>query len=137
MTPVAGIFPETTLRTERLVLRPFTAADIPDTQLSCADELTQQWLPLPHPYTLDTAAEYCTQAHQWRESGDGIVFAVADPDSNRLLASLHIKEINWRALTSEVDRAGFTREGVLRNAGITHSGRVDLVVFSLIRRDLV
>lgn len=109
-----------------------------------------------------------------------------DPDSNRLLASLHIKETNWRALTSEVgywvspwargrgiaaeatraagewlliaegferlelraaagnvasqrvaDRAGFTREGVLRNAGITHSGRVDLVVFSMIRGDLV
>ncbi len=31
---------------------------------------------------------------------------------------------------------GFTREGVLRNAGFTHEGRVDLVVYSLIRSDL-
>ena len=32
--------------------------------------------------------------------------------------------------------AGFTREGVLRRAGYTHSGQVDLIVYSLIRDDL-
>lgn len=186
MPPAARVFPETTLRTERLVLRPFTTADIPDTQASCADELTQHWLPLPRPYTLDSAAQYCTvQAPQLRQSGDGIAFAVADPASDRLLGSISVKKTNWRTLTSEVgywvspwargkglaaeatravgewlfarqgferlelltaagnaasqrvaDKAGFTRESVLRNAGITHSGRVDLIVFSLIRADL-
>jgi RimJ/RimL family protein N-acetyltransferase len=34
------------------------------------------------------------------------------------------------------ERAGFVREGVLRNAGHVHGGRVDLVVYSLIRADL-
>lgn len=34
------------------------------------------------------------------------------------------------------DRAGFTREGILRSAGHVHAGRVDLVVYSLIRSDL-
>ncbi|MEV6845593.1 GNAT family N-acetyltransferase [Actinoplanes sp. NPDC051411] len=34
------------------------------------------------------------------------------------------------------EKAGFTREGVARNAGYTHDGRVDLVIFSLIRPDL-
>lgn len=34
------------------------------------------------------------------------------------------------------DSAGFTREGVLRKAGHIHAGRVDLVVYSLIRSDL-
>lgn len=34
------------------------------------------------------------------------------------------------------EKAGFTREGVARNAGFTHDGRVDLVIFSLIRPDL-
>ncbi len=179
-------FPETTLRTGRLVLRPFTGADIPDTQASCTDELTQRWLPLPHPYTLADAADYCTvKATRARESGDGIHFAVTDTGSGRLLGDVSLKKTNWRALTSEVGywvapwargrgiaseatravaewllssrgferlelraatgnvasqraavNAGFTREGVLRNAGFTHSARVDLVVFSLIPADI-
>ena len=33
--------------------------------------------------------------------------------------------------------AGFVREGVLRSAGTTHEGRVDLVVYGLTRQDLV
>lgn len=32
--------------------------------------------------------------------------------------------------------AGFVREGVARNAGYVHAGRVDLVVYSLVRSDL-
>jgi RimJ/RimL family protein N-acetyltransferase len=34
------------------------------------------------------------------------------------------------------EKAGFTREGVARNAGHLHEGRVDLVVYSLISTDL-
>lgn len=34
------------------------------------------------------------------------------------------------------ERAGFTREGVMRNAGFTHDGRVDLVLYAKIRADL-
>lgn len=34
------------------------------------------------------------------------------------------------------EAAGFVREGVARNAGVVHGGRVDLVVYSLVRSDL-
>lgn len=34
------------------------------------------------------------------------------------------------------ESAGFVREGVARNAGVVHGGRVDLVVYSLVRADL-
>ena len=34
------------------------------------------------------------------------------------------------------EKAGFVREGVARNAGYVHDGRVDLVLFSLVRGDL-
>ncbi|MFJ1751593.1 GNAT family N-acetyltransferase [Kitasatospora sp. NPDC088134] len=33
-------------------------------------------------------------------------------------------------------RAGLHREGILRNAGFVHAGRVDLVLFSLVPEDL-
>ena len=79
-------FPETTLRTERLILRPFGGADIEDVQRGCADEATQRWIPLPSPYTLADAGSWCiTRAHALRESGDGIHFAVVDAGTDRLL----------------------------------------------------
>lgn len=183
---MANVFPEPTLSTSRIMLRPLTEADIPDVQLSCADEVTQRWLPLPSPYTLEAAAEFCTViAPRFRESGDGIDLAMADPDSGRLLGAISLKKTDWRALTSEVGywvspwargrglaaeaaralaewllveqgferlelraaigntasqqvavKAGFTREGVLRNAGFVHAGRVDLAVYSKINADL-
>ena len=34
-------------------------------------------------------------------------------------------------------RAGLHREGIMRNAGFTHTGRIDLVLFSLTPRDLL
>ena len=34
------------------------------------------------------------------------------------------------------EKAGFTREGVARNAGYIHDGRVDLVIFPLIKSEL-
>jgi len=34
------------------------------------------------------------------------------------------------------EASGFVREGVLRNAGYVHAGRVDLIVYSLVPGDL-
>ncbi|MFJ7629216.1 GNAT family N-acetyltransferase [Streptomyces sp. NPDC097595] len=179
------MFPETVLRTERLLLRPFGSGDIPDTQASCSDPLTQQWLPLPQPYTLEDATSWCTNvASALRESGDGIHFAVTDSPNGRLMGTVGLKKTDWRARTSEVGywispwgrgvgiateatravarwllteqrfqrlelraatgntasqkvalRAGFHREGILRDAGFVHNGRVDLVLFSLLPDD--
>ena len=183
---MANAFPELTLSTQRIVLRPLAGGDIPDVQLSCADELTQRWLPLLNPYTLQAAADYCTViAPRFRESGGGIHLAMADAGSNQLLGSISLKKTDWQALTSEVgywvspwargrgfaveatralaewllgrqgferlelraatgntasqrvaEKAGFTREGILRNAGFIHGGRVDLAVYSMISNDL-
>ncbi len=179
-------FPETVLRTDRLVLRPFTADDVADTQLACSDELTQRWLPLPSPYTVDHASSWCTEiSHHLRTSGDGIHFAVTDAATGQLLGTVGLKKTDWPALVSEVgywiapwargrgtaaeaartvgewllrqqgfqrlvlfaatgntasqrvaEKAGFQREGLLRNAGYIHGGRVDLFGYSLIPADL-
>jgi RimJ/RimL family protein N-acetyltransferase len=49
-------FPEVSIETPRLLLRPYRADDAPDVALACRDELTQHWLPLPNPYTDADAA---------------------------------------------------------------------------------
>ncbi|SDP97556.1 GNAT family N-acetyltransferase [Lentzea jiangxiensis] len=178
-------FPETTLRTGRLVLRPFTAEDAEDVQHACADEAAQRWLPIPSPYTMDDAIGWCTvRAHALRESGDGIHFAVTDVQTGKLVANVGLRETDWESLTSEIGywvspwardrgyavdavsavtewlfdehrfqrlelraadgntasqrvavKAGFHREGVLRNAGVTHGGRVDIVLYSRVPDD--
>ncbi|MEU4506723.1 GNAT family N-acetyltransferase [Streptomyces sp. NPDC024089] len=97
------MFPESILHTNRLILRPFNANDIPDTHASCADALTQRWLMLPKPYTLGDATNWCTTtAHTLRDSGDGIQFAVTDAYTKRLMGQVVLKKTDWRALVSEV-----------------------------------
>jgi RimJ/RimL family protein N-acetyltransferase len=174
------------LKSDRLVLRPFEAADIADAAEACADELTQRWLPLPNPYTLDHATAWCTRtAHELRASGDGIQFAVTDAHSGRLLGAIGLNRTSWPSLVTEIGywtapwargqgiaadatrllaawaltdqgfarievraatanaasqrvalKAGLHQEGILRNAGFVHAGRVDLVLFSLVPSDL-
>lgn len=97
------MFPESILHTNRLILRPFDAIDIPDTHASWPDALAQRWLPLPKPYTLDDATSWCTTtAHALRDSGDGIQFAVTDAYTKRLMGQVGLKKTDWRALVSEV-----------------------------------
>ncbi|MFE1320040.1 GNAT family N-acetyltransferase [Kitasatospora phosalacinea] len=180
------VFPETVLHTDRLLLRPFNSEDADATRIACSDELTQQWLPLPAPYTIEHATSWCTEvSHRLRTSGDGIHFAVTDAGSGQLLGTVGLKKTDWPAQVSEVgywsapwargrgmtaeatralgewllgeqgfqrlqllaatgntasqrvaEKAGFQREGILRNAGYVHGGRVDLFVFSLVPGDL-
>ncbi len=53
-----------------------------------------------------------------------------------------LERVELRAATGNLpsqraaEAAGFTREGTLRNGGFTHDGRVDLVVYSLVRSDV-
>lgn len=48
---------------------------------------------------------------------------------------LRIAPLNERSI-AVAERTGFTLEGQLRSAGITHDGRVDLLVFSLLMTDV-
>jgi RimJ/RimL family protein N-acetyltransferase len=179
-------FPEDSLETPRLVLRPYRAEDAPEVALACRDELAQRWLPLPNPYTDADALAWCSEiAPGFRSSGEGIEWAAIRRSDGQLIGSFGLKRTDWRGRISEIgywvapwargeglaveaveavaqwllreqgferlvlraapgnrasqrvaEKAGFQREGVARNAGFTNDGRVDLVVFSLIRSDL-
>lgn len=184
--PASQRFPEVSIDTPRLLLRPYRAEDAPDVALACRDELTQRWLPLPNPYTDADALAWCTEmALGFRSSGEGIEWAAIRRSDGRLIGSFGLKRTDWRGRSTEIgywvapwargegfaveatraiagwlfveqrfermvlraatgnvasqrvaEKAGFTREGIARNAGFTNAGRVDLVVFSLVRSDL-
>jgi RimJ/RimL family protein N-acetyltransferase len=189
MTPreaARSTFPDVSIDTPRLLLRPFRAADVADNALACRDNLSQRWLPLPDPYTDADSLAWCTEiAPAFRDSGDGIQWAIERKLDRRFVGSIGLKRTDWRALESEVgylvapwargdgvaveavltvarwllvdqqferlalrhapdnlpsrrvaEKAGFTEEGTLRNAGFTNAGRVDLVIWSLVRSDL-
>ncbi|MER5727700.1 GNAT family N-acetyltransferase [Streptomyces sp. NPDC002138] len=96
-------FPEESVTTERLVLRPFTPRDAPAVQAACDDELTQRWLPLPRPYTLDHARWWCAEgAPASLLSGDGVQFAAEDRESGELVGCFGLKSTHWAESTTEI-----------------------------------
>lgn len=74
--------------------------------------------------------------------GEGLAVEGVQAIARWLLVEQGFERMVLRAATGNVasqrvaEKAGFTREGIARNAGFTNDGRVDLVVFSLIRSDL-
>ena len=179
---MAQTFPETTLASGDLILRPFSEVDTDDVAVACQDAETLRWL--PRPYTRASAEWFiATFGPTQRESGAGIVFAIES--AGGLVGAIDLKHVNWASKVAEVgywvapwargggvasratrvlshwaisdhgfervelfaatgnvasqrvaEKAGFVREGVARNAGYVHDGRVDLVLFSLVPDDL-
>ncbi len=74
--------------------------------------------------------------------GEGLAVEAVDAIGHWLFVEQGFERLALRAATGNLasqrvaEKAGFTREGVARNAGFTNAGRVDLVVFSLVAADL-
>lgn len=161
------------------MLRPLQETDIQAVAAACNDEQIQRWLPLPSPYTLAHAEDWCLRlSHELREQGDGLHLAMASPDGT-FVGCISLKKTDWRAQVTEIgywtapqhrssgnttaataylarwalangmerveltaatgnrasqrvaEKAGFRFEGVMRNAGFVHGGRVDLCLYAL------
>lgn len=184
-TPLTARFPDAVIVGDAVVLRPFTEDDVPAVTEAAGDALTQQWLPLPNPYSEEHAREFCTTfSRQVLDTGNGLARAI-DVDG-RLAGAIDLKHTDWRGLVTEIgywsapwargrgfqteavvalsrwalleqrfvrveilvatenvasqrvaQKAGFVREGVLRQRGYTHTGRVDLLMYGLTRADLL
>lgn len=180
------IFPESRIVADRIVLRPFTEADVVGNQRACTDPVTQYWTSIPAPYTIEDSHDWCLLlSKEIRAMGEGVAFAIADRETDQYLGTVNLKRTDWETRTTEVgylsapwarsqgytteavaalarwifhdqgfarlelkaapgnrasqhvaERVGFTREGVLRGAGIIKSGRVDLVIYGLLPGDL-
>jgi ribosomal-protein-alanine N-acetyltransferase len=88
-----------TLDTERLVLRPFTAADAPAVHGIVSDrEIAATTLSIPHPYPPELAAEWvASHPRRWAE-GAVAVFAATLREGGELVAAvgLHLDEPHRR-----------------------------------------
>ncbi|MGW3074817.1 MULTISPECIES: GNAT family N-acetyltransferase [unclassified Kitasatospora] len=100
---MAASFPETAISTERLLLRPLAEDDAPGLATMMADDLVLAWTDLPHPFTEAYAAELArTLAPAHRAAGRGIVFAVTEHLTQRLVGLVELRNTDWRLRSTEI-----------------------------------
>jgi len=96
-------FPDVSISTERLVLRPFEAADIPAHIEMMNDEPVTAWTSVPHPYTQRDAEEWVRRiAPAERTEGRGLVLAVTEFLTQRLVGFVRLQNTNWRTRATEI-----------------------------------
>ncbi|MEE1752639.1 GNAT family N-acetyltransferase [Streptomyces sp. SP18CS02] len=96
-------FPDISISTERLVLRPFEEADIPAHTEMMNDEMVVAWTPVPHPYTTADSEEWVRRiAPAQRTQGHGVALAVTEFLTQRLVGAIRLRHTNWRARATEV-----------------------------------
>ena len=70
-------------------LRPFAEPDVPRVVEACREERTREWLAeLPSPYTADDALAFIRGRSGLRATGNGLSWAVVDPETDLLLGSV-------------------------------------------------
>ncbi|MGW7578193.1 GNAT family N-acetyltransferase [Streptomyces sp. NPDC054765] len=100
---MTSTFPDISISTDRLVLRPFEEADVPALADMMADELVTAWTTLPHPYTTVEARAWATgKAAAVRTEGRGIALAVTEFLTQRLVGTIHVDHTDWRVLSTEI-----------------------------------
>lgn len=96
-------FPDVSISTDRLVLRPFEDADVPALTAMMNDELVAVWSPAPAPYTEADARDWIRRrAPAERTRGHGIVFAVTEFLTQRLVGTVQLTSTDWRLLITEL-----------------------------------
>ncbi|WP_328917052.1 MULTISPECIES: GNAT family N-acetyltransferase [unclassified Streptomyces] len=136
---MTSTFPDVTISTERLVLRAYEEADIPALAEMMNDELVTAWTAGPHPYTTADAREFVTRtAPAERDRGRGLVLAVTEFLTQRLVGTVQLQHTDWRIRGTEIGYLtatwargeGYACESVLAVARwlFTHQGfeRIEL-----------
>jgi RimJ/RimL family protein N-acetyltransferase len=179
---VTGDFEPTTLRTDRLTLRPPGAGDAGET-LAAVDDEIRRWMPWALGYTHDKALRWCTEV-AYSDPVHETHFVIVPQATGRLAGVIGINRADWETGVAETgywmgpggrghgyvteavrevaryvfglgfhrlelvaaagnvasqrvaERAGFTREGVLREARPVPGGRSDMVIFGLLKGEL-
>ena len=84
--------PIPTLTTGRLILKPFTPADVPEVhRLAGAREIADTTLAIPHPYSLEMAENWISTHGEQFTSGQMATFAVTLRERDRLIGAISLK----------------------------------------------
>jgi RimJ/RimL family protein N-acetyltransferase len=80
----------------KVVLRPYRDDDVPRMVEGCADARTRYWLTqMPDPFTEDDARGFIEGRVEQRAKGEGVTWAVADPETDELVGNLAMFD-RWR-----------------------------------------
>ncbi|MFC8127222.1 GNAT family N-acetyltransferase [Streptomyces sp. NPDC057302] len=97
-------FPDISISTERLVLRPFEDDDASAYAEMMNDEMVTAWTSAPQPYTEADARDWITRvAPAERTEGRGIALAVTEFLTQRLVGIVQLRDTDWRVRSSELN----------------------------------
>lgn len=100
---MTNTFPDISLSTERLVLRPLEDEDIPALTEMMNDEQVVAWTAVPQPFTEDAARSWVNRyAPGERTSGRGLDLAVTEFLTQRLVGIVQLGKTNWHVRSTEL-----------------------------------
>jgi len=100
---MTNTFPDISLSTERLVLRPLEDDDVPALTEMMNDELVVAWTPVPQPFTEESARNWVTEdAPVERTEGRGLDLAVTEFLTQRLVGVIQLSKANWHVRATEM-----------------------------------
>ncbi|MEU6173447.1 GNAT family N-acetyltransferase [Streptantibioticus parmotrematis] len=100
---MTSTFPDISISTERLSLRAYDEEDVPALAEMMSDEMVTAWSDAPHPYTEAEARAWATgTAPAIRADGSGIVFAVSEFLTQRLVGTVRLRNTDWTVRSTEV-----------------------------------
>lgn len=88
-------WPDPPLRSDRVLLRPWSADDLPVLVALGQDLTVARWFPvIPYPYTERDAADWLHSEEMARQAGKGISFAIVHTESGEVLGGISLGNID-------------------------------------------
>ncbi|MBT3151971.1 GNAT family N-acetyltransferase [Streptomyces sp. CHD11] len=100
---MTSTFPDISISTERLVLRPLDTDDVPALTAMMNDEQVAAWTDTPQPFTERAARTWITEdAPAVRAAGNGLDLAVTEFLTQRLVGLIRLTKANWHIRSTEL-----------------------------------
>lgn len=100
---MTSTFPNISISTERLVLRPLEEDDVSALAEMMNDEQVAAWTDIPQPFTEDGARAWITeQAPAERTAGRGLDLAVTEFITQRLVGVIRLAKTDWYVRSTEL-----------------------------------